>query len=231
MCMFCLFVTASLLSGFESFSVNSGYLPCCLLFSLDPFGADSRGFGAPFTDHSHHLLSLCFQHGASFCFLPIDFIFMQNESIIPITLNNPSIMQSKEGKMTPCSCKPILPLLKHHPTAHRFESPRFHKSTESDSPTVSCPTSWKNCLKSRRSLLTRATLSLFARIILWMQPPTPVLCTPPRLSLTPRLKASMQPEYAHIVEAAVQYAKVGRGVSVLRILTQCRSTRRRTRSA
>ena len=117
------------------------------------------------------------------------------------------------------------------PTAHRFEFPRFHKSTESDSPTVSCPTSWKNCLKSRRSLLTRATLSLFARIILWMQPPTPVLCTPPRLSLTPRLKASMQPEYAHIVEAAVQYAKVGRGVSVLRVLTRCRSTRRRTRSA
>ena len=135
-------------------------------------------------------------------------------------------MEGHPAHANPCPLTPT-----HHPTAHRFESPRFHKSTESDSPTVSCPTSWKNCLKSRRSLLTRATLSLFARIILWMQPPIPVLCTPPRLSLTPRLKASMQPEYAHIVEAAVQYAKVGRGVSVLRILTQCRSTRRRTRSA
>ena len=229
--MFCLFVTAALLSGFESLSVNSGSFPCCLLFSSDPFGADSRGFGVPFIDHSHNLLSLCFQHGASFCCPPMDFKFTQNDSIMPIPLNNPSIMQSKEGKMKSCSCKPILPLLKHHLTAHQFESPSFHKSTESDSPTVSCPTSWKNCLKSRRSLLTRATLSLFARIILWMQPPTPVLCTPPRLSLTTRLKASMQPEYAHIVEAAVQYAKVGRGVSVLRVLTQCRSTRRRTRSA
>ena len=145
--------------------------------------------------------------------------------------NHPSITPSEENGRTPCSCKPMSRLATHHPTAHRFEFPRFHKSTESDSPTVSCPTSWKNCLKSRRSLLTRATLSLFARIILWMQPPTPVLCTPPCPSLTPRLKASMQPEYAHIVEAAVQYAKVGRGVSVLRVLTRCRSTRRRTRSA
>ena len=229
--MFCLFVTAALLSGFESLSVNSGSVPCCLLFSSDLFAADSRGFGVPFIDHSHNLLSFCFQHILSFCFPPIDFIFMQNESIIPNPLNNPSIMQSEENRVAPCSCKPILPLLKHHPTAHRFESPRFHKSTESDSPTVSCPTSWKNCLKSRRSLLTPATLSLFARIILWMQPPTPVLCTPPRLSLTPRLKASMQPEYAHIVEAAVQYAKVVHDVSVLCVLTQCRSTRRRSRSA
>ena len=211
------------------FSVKSCFLPCCLLYSSFLSTVDSRGFGAPFTDHSHHLLSLRFQHGLSFCFPPIDFKFTQNESTCP---SHTTIHHAEGGEWKgTVLLQTHVPTRNTSPTAHRFEFPRFHKSTESDSPTVSCPTSWKNCLKSRRSLLTRATLSLFARIILWMQPPTPVLCTPPRLSLTPRLKASMQPEYAHIVEAAVQYAKVGRGVSVLCVLTRCRSTRRRTRSA
>ena len=51
-------------------------------------------------------------------------------------------------------------------------------------------------------------LNLFARSSLSMPPRTLVWCRTLDLLLTHSLKAAQKPEYSHIVDAAVKYAKV-----------------------
>ena len=131
----------------------------------------------------------------------------------PILPKSPHLLQQHIFISFPSFTRSLTPLLqtphphRFHPTLQfvRTVSP-FH--TSFCFATTRCPTSWRNSLKSPRSWPIRATLSLFALTIPSMLPPIRVLCRLHFHEMMRSLKASMQPEYSHIVDAAVQYAKV-----------------------